>query len=140
MVLSIGERRIPVQLADDGVGDGGRLSSDELTVSVPISRGQFMHGAAVIPERYVGPFINPPSERTLRQERSPQAWVQKTTPGVRAAVHRQQHVNAPVHLCDAVRHEARRSPPRPATAGAELKAPTWSLPHASTPCFDLLIF
>jgi hypothetical protein len=114
-------RRIPVQVADDGVFDAGSSSSDDLSVSLPVRRDQ-LHGAAVMPERYVGKFINPPSERTVRQERAPQAWAQEATPAVRTSTHQKRHIHAPVRFCDPVR----RAPPRPATAGRELKAPTWS--------------
>ena len=114
-----------MQVADDGVFDAGTSSSDELSVSLPVRRDQ-LHGAGVMPERYVGKFINLPSERTMRQECAPQAWAQEATPAVRTAAHQKRHLHAPVRFCDPVRRDTQGAPPRPATAGRELKPPTWS--------------
>ena len=99
-----------MQVADDGVFDAGTSSSDELSVSLPVRRDQ-LHGAGVMPERYVGKFINLPSERTMRQECAPQAWAQEATPAVRTAAHQKRHLHAPgvswvsesvVHACRSI--------------------------------------
>ena len=119
------ERKVTVAFARDKGAGEEEYGAGSATLAVPVAH-QLLHGAGVLPERHAGPFLQAPSERTLRKERPP-AWSAPSSPA-RTPVAADQNPRARPHYspqspwpldCDA----RKASVLRPASAGQ--KQPEW---------------
>jgi len=134
------ERRVAIAIERDatsgagggrGGDEGGAGGAEERGAEVPVSH-QRLHGAAVLPARHAGPFLQPPSERTLRYERPP-AWSAPGSPAHGAPARKQlrarRSTGSPAYSPQAPWPDAARAAVRPATAGRQHEAPAWSPAH-----------
>jgi len=128
------ERKIAVAFErDTGADTGGEDHAISAALAVPVAR-QLLHGAGVLPERHAGPFLQAPSEHTLRKERPP-AWsapsIPARTPG--AANENPQarrhitHNYSPQSPWPDDAGTRREKVLRPATAGQKHESQAWYL-------------
>ena len=128
------ERKIAVAFErDTGADTGGEDHAISAASAVPVAR-QLLHGAGVLPERHAGPFLQAPSEHTLRKERPP-AWsapsIPARTPG--AANENPQarrhitHNYSPQSPWPDDAGTRREKVLRPATAGQKHESQAWYL-------------
>ena len=132
--LGIGERparRIAIDREDDADGDvyGDSILQSGAGTSLPV-RHQHLHGAAVHPDVYSGPFLQQPSERTLRYEHPP-PWLAPQCHAPRDCARGLQSSGGRGRLAykAQVPWHDREQKVRPSTAGREHAPPTWCLPR-----------